>query len=171
MATREGHTVLGKNRIASGCHDESWYQLKHGLQVWAISAKPPHKGVFNVSSLSTREGSDDSSNAQEEMAQTSLRKSEFVTRGPSKLAKQPNNHKTVAHVINPREITRFVHAIDLAWQGQGEAFKACAVRLGSNQEGSVLLFFFCGGCYTVLSKGLTEWRKKTYKTGKRITPA
>ena len=40
--------------------------------------------------------------------------------------------------------------------GREEAFKACAVRLGSNQEGSVLLFFFCGGCYTVLSKGLTE---------------
>ena len=36
--------------------------------------KPPHKGVFNVSTLSTREGSDGSSNAQEEMAQTSLRK-------------------------------------------------------------------------------------------------
>ena len=30
-------------------------------------------------------------------------KSEFVTRGPSKLAKQPNNRKTVAHIINPRE--------------------------------------------------------------------
>ena len=36
------------------------------------------------------------------------------TRGPSKLAKQPNNHKTVAHIINPGEITRFVHATDLA---------------------------------------------------------
>ena len=23
--------------IPAGCHDESWYQLKHGLQVWAIS--------------------------------------------------------------------------------------------------------------------------------------
>jgi len=33
-----------------------------------------HKGVFNVSSLSTREGIDGSSNAQEEMAQTSPRK-------------------------------------------------------------------------------------------------
>jgi hypothetical protein len=43
-------------------------------------------------------------------------KSEFVTRGPSKLAKQPNNHETVAHIINPGEITRFVHATDLAWQ-------------------------------------------------------
>jgi len=32
-------------------------------------------------------------------------------------------------------------------------------------------FFFGGGCYTVLSKGLTELRKKTYKTGKRKTPA
>jgi hypothetical protein len=30
------------------------------------------------------------------------RKSEFVTRGPSKLTKQPNNRKTVAHSINPR---------------------------------------------------------------------
>ena len=38
------------------------------------SAKPPHKGVFNVSSPSTREGIDGSSNAQEEMGQTSLRK-------------------------------------------------------------------------------------------------
>jgi hypothetical protein len=55
--------------------------------------------VFNVSTLSTREGIDGSSNAQEEMAQTSLRKEEFVTREPSKLAKQPNNHKTVAHII------------------------------------------------------------------------
>jgi hypothetical protein len=43
-----------------------------------------------------------------------MRKGEFVTRGPSKLAKQPNNHKTVAHIINPGKITRFVHAIDLA---------------------------------------------------------
>ena len=31
------------------------------------SAKLPHKGVFNVSSLSTQEGSDGSSNTQEEM--------------------------------------------------------------------------------------------------------
>ena len=54
--------------IHACCHDESWYQLKHGLQVWAI------KGVFNVSSLSTREGIDGSSNVQEEMALTSLRK-------------------------------------------------------------------------------------------------
>jgi len=92
------------------CHDESWYQLKHGLQVWAI------KVWFNVSYLSTREGIDGSSNAQEEMVIRQVwEKSEFVTRGPSKLAKQPNNHKTVAHVINPGEITRFVHATDLAW--------------------------------------------------------
>jgi len=78
--------------------------------------KPPHKGgTFNVSSLSTREGIDGSSNAQEEMVIRQVReKSEFVTRGPSKLAKQPNNHKTVAHIINPGEITRFVHATDLA---------------------------------------------------------
>jgi hypothetical protein len=33
-----------------------------------------YKGVFNVSSLSTREGCNGSSNAQEEKAQTSLRK-------------------------------------------------------------------------------------------------
>jgi len=35
----------------------------------------------------------------------------------SELAKQPNNRKTVAHIINPRgnhEITRVVHATDLA---------------------------------------------------------
>jgi hypothetical protein len=50
-----------RNKIM--CNDESWYQFEHGLQVWAVSAKPPHKGVFNVSSLSTREGSDGSSNA------------------------------------------------------------------------------------------------------------
>ena len=49
------------------CHNESWYQLKHGLHM-------SHKGEVNVSSLSTREGIDVSSNAQEEMAQTSLRK-------------------------------------------------------------------------------------------------
>ena len=83
------------------CHDELWYQLKHGLQVWAML---PHKGVFNVSSLSTREGIDGSSNAQEEMAQTSLRK-EQVCYKRTKLAKQPNNHKTVAHIINPGRIT------------------------------------------------------------------
>ena len=35
----------------------------------------------------------------------------------------------------------------------------------------LFFFFFGGGCYTVLSKGLTVWRKKTYKTGKRKTPA
>jgi len=42
-------------------------------------------------------------------------RSPSITRGPSKLAKQPNNHKTVAHIINPGKITRFVHATDLAW--------------------------------------------------------
>ena len=31
-------------------------------------------------------------------------------------------------------------------------------------------FFFGGGCYTDLSKGLTEGRK-IYKTGKKKTPA
>ena len=89
------------------CHDESWYQLKHGLQVWAI------KVWFNVSSLSTREGIDGSSNAQEEMVVRQVwKKSEFVTRGPSKLAKQPNNCKHVAHIINFRKN----HTTDLAWQ-------------------------------------------------------
>ena len=29
-----------------------------------------------------------------------------------------------------------------------------------------ILFFFGGGCYTVLSKGLTEWRKKPIRLGK-----
>jgi len=97
------------------CHDKSWYQLKHGLQVWAI------KVVFNVSSLSTREGIDGSSNAQEEMVLRQVwENSEFVTRGPSKLAKQPNNHKTVVHIINPGKITQFVHATDLAWHSPGE---------------------------------------------------
>ena len=42
------------------------------------------------------------------------RASLIVTRGPSKLAKQLKNHKTVAHIINPGKITRFVHATDLA---------------------------------------------------------
>ena len=58
--------------------------LLHVLLLWKRSRwtsvsgqKPPHKGVFNVSSISTREGSDGSSNAQEEMAQTSLRKERF----------------------------------------------------------------------------------------------
>jgi hypothetical protein len=32
-----------------------------------------------------------------------LRKTEFVTIGPSILAKHPKNRKTVAHVINPRD--------------------------------------------------------------------
>ena len=45
--------------------------------------KPPHKGgTFNVSSLSTREGIDGSSNAQEEMAQTSLRKERVCYKRP-----------------------------------------------------------------------------------------
>jgi len=30
----------------------------------------------------------------------------------------------------------------------------------------LLFFFFGGGCYTVLSKGLTEWRKKPLRLGK-----
>jgi len=77
--------------------------------------KPPHKGgVFNVSSLSTREGGDGSSNAQEEVVLRQVReKSEFVTREPSQVAKQPNNHKTVAHIINPGKFTRFVQALPI----------------------------------------------------------
>jgi len=66
-----------------------------------------------------REGSDGSSNAQEKIVVLRLavwEKSEFVTRGPSKLARQPINRKTVAHNINPGEITQFVYATDLAWQ-------------------------------------------------------
>ena len=67
-----------------------------------------HKGVFNVSSLSTREGSDRSSNApRRRYSDQSEKKSEFVSKGPSKLAKQPNNRKIVAHIINPR----YYHAI------------------------------------------------------------
>ena len=91
--------------------------------------------MFNVSSLSTREGIDGSSNAQEEMVIRQVwEKSEFVTRGPSKLAKQPNNHKTVAHIINPGKITRFVHATDLAWHGlhffrSQMLFKGCGVGI------------------------------------------
>ena len=124
--------TFGRN-FESSCHDESWYGplcwhsplllLLCLLPLWnrsrwtSVSAKPPHKGVFNVSTLSTREGIDGSSNAQEEMVFRQVwEKSEFVTRWPSKLAKQPNNHKTVAHIINPGKITRFVHATDLAWQ-------------------------------------------------------
>jgi hypothetical protein len=48
------------------------------------SAKPP-QGVFNVSSLFTREGSDGSSNALRRWI--GMRISEFVTREPSKLTK------------------------------------------------------------------------------------
>ena len=55
-------------------------------------------------------------------------KSKFVTGSSSKLAKQPNNHKTVAHIINPGEITRFVHAIDLAWQTYNSA-PACMILM------------------------------------------
>jgi hypothetical protein len=55
-------------------------------------------------------------------------KSKFVTGSSSKLAKQPNIHKTVAHIINPGEITRFVHAIDLAWQTYNSA-PACMILM------------------------------------------
>jgi hypothetical protein len=56
-----------------------------------------------VRSVTTSYGT---SNAQEDMVVLRLavwKKSAFVTREPSKLAKQPNNRKTVAHIINPRE--------------------------------------------------------------------
>jgi len=55
-----------------------------------------HKCVFNVSSLSTREGSDGSSNAQKEMAQTSLRKERVCYKRTSHL-NWPNNQI----IINP----------------------------------------------------------------------
>jgi len=67
-----------------------WKQLDIACAVEAILSM---LGVFNVSSPSTREGSDGSSNAprrwisdkSEKEKFVSLRKSEFVTRGPSKL--------------------------------------------------------------------------------------
>jgi len=42
---------------------------------------------------------------REDGTQTSFsrEKGEFVTGGPSKLTKQPNGRKTVAHIINLRE--------------------------------------------------------------------
>jgi len=162
--------LIARDKAKQPCHDESWYQLKHGLQVWAIT---PIKVVCLTSPPSPREKE---STAQSTPKRRWLRqvwkKSEFVTRGPSKLAKQPNNHKTVAHIINPGKITRFVHATDLAWQPQlknqlTKSHESSLPTIGRDK----MFFFFGGGCYTVLSKGLTEWRKKTYKTGKRKTPA
>ena len=68
--------------------------------IWSAA----HKGVFNVSSLSTWEGSNGSSTTPRKWLSDKSKKraSEFVTRAPSKLAKQPNNRKIVAHIIIPR---------------------------------------------------------------------
>jgi len=65
-----------------------------------VLPEAPHKGVFNISSLSTREESDGSSNTPRSKM---VLRSEFVTRGPFNLAIQPNNRKNVAHIISPRE--------------------------------------------------------------------
>jgi hypothetical protein len=71
-----------------------------------MAAQP--NGVLNVSSLSTRE--------KEATAQATHRGGGggVVTGGPSKVAKQLNNRQTIGHIINPGEITRFVHATDFA---------------------------------------------------------
>jgi hypothetical protein len=69
------------------------------------------------------------------------KRSEFVTREPSKLAKQSSNHKTVAHIINPGKITWFVHAIDLAWQPHPSASYQMlhAVQIGGDILTSLLV--------------------------------
>jgi len=62
--------------LHQSCHDESWYQLKHGLQVWVtnLSAKPPHKGVFNVSSSPREKEATAQATHRGDGYQTSLRK-------------------------------------------------------------------------------------------------
>jgi len=53
----------------------------------SVDCKYKPFGVFNISFLSMREGSDGSSNALRRWMETGLRKSEFGTTGSSKLAK------------------------------------------------------------------------------------
>jgi hypothetical protein len=68
-------------------------------------SNPEDKGVFNVSSLSTRGRSDGSSNAQEEMAQKFEKRASLLLQEDH--LNWPNNHKPVAHNINTEKITRF----------------------------------------------------------------
>jgi len=76
VSTDLGHTIL---LGSTGCHDGSWYQLKHGLQVWAIT-------------LSMRKGSDGSSTAPRRWTQTSLRKERLLQEDHLNC---PNNQITV----------------------------------------------------------------------------
>jgi len=63
---------MSHNGLAAGGTKEMGGNQRNGvIMLHRNTSTPesgaPHKGVFNVSSLSTREGSDGSSNAQEEM--------------------------------------------------------------------------------------------------------
>jgi len=59
------------------------------------------------------------------------------------------------------------------WDCNKKANQKIKSKIGKVSEWPELLdvisqffFFFGGGCYTVLSKGLTEWRKKPIRLGK-----
>ena len=103
------------------CHDESWYQLKHGLQVWAISPPSPLIKVCLTSPPSPRDKKFRRLKQRtEEMALRQLKSEERASLLQEDHLNWPNNQitvkrKTVAHIINPGKITRFVHATDLAW--------------------------------------------------------
>ena len=78
---------VGTYRLSSHARlDDFVIQTKLNL---SVDCKYKPFGVFNISFLSMREGSDGSSNALRRWMETGLRKSEFGTTGSSKLDKKP----------------------------------------------------------------------------------
>jgi hypothetical protein len=79
--------LVGTYRLSSHARLEAFViQTKVNL---SVDCKYKPFGVFNISFLSMREGSDGSSNALRRWMETGLRKSEFGTTGSSKLDKKP----------------------------------------------------------------------------------
>ena len=92
------------------------------VPAYAWIASMSHKGVFTVKVCLTsppspreKEAAAQCKQRPEEMVLRQVWEERVLTREPPKLAKKPKIRKTIAHIINPREITRSIHATDLAW--------------------------------------------------------
>ena len=72
------------------------------LILFLVRQAPPLGCVYRLLPVHARRKRGLKQHTEDIMVQTSLRKERVVTREPYKLARQPNNRKTVANVINPR---------------------------------------------------------------------
>ena len=116
------------------CHVESWYQLKQGLQVRAISVRQalPLRCVEHLLPLHTRRKWRLKQRTEEMVLRQVWEKSELLLQEDHlNWPNNPTNRKTVAHIINPREnnLNRPCH-----WLSMTPSWQATHVHMASQDK-------------------------------------